>query len=125
MNPLIIESTDTTLQVNLNKSTGVFEFSGRSRPEDIVRFFKPIFDWFKEYESDPNPETVVTFKMDYFNSSSAKVLLRFLVFIEDMFNKGINIRIKWCYVVNDDDMLETGEDYSTLIKVPFEFEEIE
>ncbi len=125
MDSLIIEGTETTLQVKLDKSAGVFEFTGRSRPEDIIRFFNPIFDWFNKYFDNPNSETLITFKMDYFNSSSAMVLLRFLVFMEDMFKKGNNIRIKWCYAENDDDMQETGEDYSSLIEVPFEFEEVE
>ena len=123
MNPIFIKGTETTLQVYLNKSDGIFEFSGRSRPENIVSFFEPIFDWFKIYATDPNPETVVSFKMDYFNSSSAKVLLRFLVHIEDMCKSGVNIKIKWLYVANDEDMLETGKDYDSLIEVPFEFEE--
>lgn len=123
MNPLFIKATDTTFQVNLNKVDGIFEFSGKSRPENVVSFFEPIFDWFKKYEDNPNSETIVCFNLEYFNSSSAKVLLRFLVCLEEMSRKGINIKILWKYRANDEDILETGEDYASLVEVPFEFME--
>jgi len=121
MDPLFIKETDTTFKVVLDKANGIFEFTGRSRPENVVSFFEPIFDWFKEYETNPNTETIVSFNLDYFNSSSAKVLLRFLVLLESMNQKGISVKIQWLYKENDEDILETGEDYASLVDVPFEF----
>jgi len=121
MDPLFIKETDTTFKVVLDKANGIFEFTGRSRPENVVSFFEPIFDWFKEYETNPNTETIVSFNLDYFNSSSAKVLLRFLVLLESMNQKGLDVKIQWLYKENDEDILETGEDYASLVDVPFEF----
>ena len=121
MDPLFIKETDTTFKVTLDKANGIFEFTGRSRPENVVSFFEPIFDWFKKYEADPNPETIIRFNLDYFNSSSAKVLLRFLVHLESMFQNGLDVKIHWLYKENDEDILETGEDYASLVDVPFEF----
>ena len=125
MEPLIIEGTETTLQVDLIKSEGLFKFEGRSRPENIASFFEPIFDWFNKYETDPNPETIIQFNLDYFNSSSAKVLLRLFVRIEEMFEKGLSVKVHWQYLSNDEDLLEAGHDFSSVVKVPFEFIEIE
>lgn len=125
MNPLIIDATNTTFQVNLDKTKGIFEISGRSRPENIVNFFEPIFEWLNEYSKEPNQETVINFNLEYFNSSTAKVLLRFLVKIEEMYASGQNIRVIWKARKNDEDMMETGEDFASLIKVPFDFVEIE
>lgn len=121
MEPLILKGTNTTFQVHLDKLLGKFEFSGKSRPENAVSFFEDIFAWFKKYEIDPNPSTLISFKLEYFNSSSAKVLLRFLAYIEELKLKGLDIKVNWYYKANDEDMLETGEDFSTLIDVPFEF----
>ena len=123
MEPLIIKGTNTTFQIYLDKSKSRFEFSGRSRPENAVSFFEVIFDWFKKYELEPNPSTLISFNLEYFNSSSAKVLLRFLAYIEEMHHKGLDFKVNWLYRSNDEDMLETGVDFSTLIDVPFEFME--
>ncbi len=123
MEPLFIKATDTTFQVKLDKSNEIFEFSGRSRPENIISFFEPIFDWFNQYELDPNPSTLISFQLEYFNSSTAKVLLRFLVQMEEMIKKGVSVSVCWKYRTNDEDILETGEDFSSLVEVPFEFVE--
>lgn len=121
MSPLIIKGTETTLAITLDKVNGIFEFSGKSRPENVSDFFEPIFKWFEEYAKQPNQETVVNFKLDYYNSSSAKVLLRLLVRIEELDESGIHSKIHWYYRSNDEDMKESGEDYSSLVSVPFEF----
>lgn len=121
MSPLIIKGTETTLTVTLDKANGIFEFSGKSRPENVSDFFEPIFNWFDGYEKQPNQETLVNFKLDYYNSSSAKVLLRLLVRIEELAENGVRSKIHWYYRSNDEDMKESGEDYASLVSVPFEF----
>ncbi|MBI9066513.1 MAG: DUF1987 domain-containing protein [Salinivirgaceae bacterium] len=104
MKPLFREGTSTTLKVSLDKEANHFEFSGKSRPENAVSFFEPIFEWFDDYCKFPNNETIIIFKLDYFNSSSAKVLLRFLVKLEEFKKSGHTIEIHWYYLYNDEDM---------------------
>lgn len=125
MTPLIIEGTDITFSTLLDKEEGIFEFAGRSRPENVVSYFEPIFEWFEEYKSNPNPETIVRFKLEYYNSSSAKVILRLLVKFEEFKKEGINIKVNWYYPESDEDILESGEDYESLVDIPFEFIETE
>jgi len=124
MDPLKLNATETTIGVLLDKANGIFEFSGKSRPENVIGFFDPIFTWIENYELNPNQETIFSFKLDYYNSSSAKVLLRLLVRLEDMLEKGHDVKIHWYYRTSDEDMRESGEDYSTLVSVPFEFIEM-
>lgn len=125
MSPLILNGTDVTVSVVLDKTNGIFEFAGKSRPENVMSFFEPVFDWFEAYEKDPNPETHINFKLDYYNSSSAKVLLRLLVKLEEMNERGLNIKVSWFYKSNDEDMMDSGEDYASLVAVPFEVIEME
>ncbi|MFA6402031.1 MAG: DUF1987 domain-containing protein [Salinivirgaceae bacterium] len=124
MGPLKLNGTETTIGVLLDKANGIFEFSGKSRPENVIGFFEPIFEWIESYEQEPNPETIFSFKLDYYNSSSAKVLLRLLVRLEDMLEKGNDVKIHWYYRISDEDMRESGEDYATLVSIPFEFIEL-
>lgn len=124
MKPLEIQGSDVTLTTILDKEKGIFEFTGRSRPENVLGYFEPIFAWLEEYKQDPNPQSIFNFKLEYYNSSSAKVLLRLFVKFEEYYNDGMDIKIHWHYPANDEDILESGEDYASLVKLPFTFHEL-
>jgi hypothetical protein len=121
MAPLVIKGTDVSLSVQLDKANGIFEFSGKSRPENAIEFFDPIFDWVDQYLLDPNPVTEINFRLEYYNSSSAKVLLRLIVRFEQLIERGLEARVKWNYRSSDEDIMEAGEDFATLVSIPFEY----
>ena len=62
----IIEQTDDTPGVVLDKDKNEFRFNGKSLPEDVNAFYNPILEWIMEYSKNPNPETLVEFRMEYF-----------------------------------------------------------
>ena len=117
MRVLIIEGTDETPAVRLDKEKAIFEITGRSLPEDTVDFYRPIIDWILEYRAKPNPETEFVFKLDYMNTSSSKLVQDLLHTLELV--KGS--RIVWYYMEDDEDMEAMGQEYSELTTVPFEF----
>jgi hypothetical protein len=121
MDALVIAKTDDTPQVHLDKATGKFEFSGKSLPEDVSSFYKPIFDWLDAYSKNTNDESIFEFKMTYFNTASSKVILDVLMKLEEMVNDGKDVKVKWYYEEDDEDMEEAGEEYSEIVEVPFEF----
>jgi hypothetical protein len=43
-----------------------------------------------------------------------------LRFLEKARMSNNNILVKWFYETDDEDMLETGEDFSEIVRVPFE-----
>jgi hypothetical protein len=121
MKSLIIEGTDDTAQVTLNKESGIFEMVGRSLPEDSAEFFKPVFEWIEKYKKDPSPTTEFVFRLDYFNTASSKFIQDILVALEDI--KGI--KIVWYYLKEDEDMEEKGREFSELVEIPFELKTID
>ena len=62
MERINITGTDDTPGIILDKSTGEFQITGRSLPEDVAAFFEPILDWMEMYAEDPLPKTVFEFK---------------------------------------------------------------
>jgi len=120
MEPLKIEPTHKTPKVYLDPKEHVFEISGRSIPEDSVGFYKHVLDWIDEYGKAPNAETVVSFELEYFNTSSSKNILELLKKLESIHEAGNNLKIIWYYDEDDEDMEETGEDYKALLTVPLE-----
>ena len=122
MEPLRIEATDETPKVVLDPANNAFEFSGKSLPEDVTTFYKPVLDWLDAYGNSPNPQTVVNFKLLYFNTASSKLILDILFKLEELTEKGANISIKWHFQEDDEDMKEAGEEYGELVEMQFELQ---
>ncbi len=120
MEALLKQATDETPKVTLDPDSGVFEFNGRSLPEDVTTFYNPILEWLDVYAESPKPITVVNFKMVYFNTASSKLILDILFKLEELCQAGNDVSVKWHYQEDDEDMEEAGEEYADLIEVPFE-----
>lgn len=121
MEPYITEGENQLPKIVLDKDKGEFEISGQSLPENVHEFYAPVIAWLGEYAKNPNPKTEVTFKMEYYNTASSKMLFSVLEKFDQIFQAGNDVKIFWHYDQDDEDMLESGEDYADLVKVPFEF----
>ncbi len=117
MDILFIEGTDDTPEVRLDKKNGIFEISGRSLPEDSVDFFGPVMDWLKVYRHEPNPSTNFVIKLDYMNTASSKLIQDILLALQNI----PGARVMWYFQEDDEDMENTGQEYSEFVKIPFEF----
>ena len=117
--PLIIESSELTPEVALDKDSNVFLFKGKSLPENPLGFYKPILSWIDEYAMQPNASTEVNFKMIYFNTSSSKVFLDIMKKFEAINRSGSKCCINWYYKDDDEEMLEAGEIYAERVNLEF------
>lgn len=111
---------DLSPGILLDKETGTFRISGVSCPEDAVEFYDPIFEWFDEYMENPLKSTVLDFKMSYFNSVSAKIFLMIMTKLEDLSDSGYDVKIRWFYNEEDDDLEEAGEEFESIVDIKFE-----
>lgn len=118
---LRIPPTNESLEITLDKDMGRFEFYGKSLPENPNEFFEPVLAWFREYVKEPNKETILVFKMEYFNTASSKRLLDVLSICYEIHKKKQSIIVNWYYRFNDEDMKETGESFSEIVHLPFKF----
>lgn len=120
METIKLQGTDDTPSIILDKENAIFEFSGRSLPEDVNAFYEPILEWLSNYGKSPNKQTVVTFKLVYFNTASSKLILDILLKFEEIGENGSEVLIKWFYPEDDEDMQEAGEEYADIVEIPFE-----
>lgn len=121
MSPLFLTGTGETPGVTLDKDAGIFDFTGKSLPEDAKEFYGPILSWFDTYLAEPNAKTVLKMKMDYFNTASSKMLLEVFERIKALQDANHDVIIEWHYHEDDEDMYDAGQDYSDMVGVPFEF----
>ena len=119
---LIIESTEDTPKVIFDSENKLFQISERSLPENAIGFYEPLLNWLNQYANSPFDLTVFEFKLEYFNTASAKQIAKLLLVLENI-GKKTNVVINWYYKKEDSDMLSSGTRFSKLIDLNFNFAE--
>lgn len=120
MNSIKLEAKEDTPKIIFDSENEIFEISGRSLPEDAAVFYEPILDWLKQYAKSPNKTSEFSFKLNYFNTASSKLLLDILMILEDIHNAGNAVKVNWFFEEEDEDMEEAGGEYAELVDLPFE-----
>jgi hypothetical protein len=120
MEELRISPTKNTPEVILNPE-GIIRIKGRSIHENVTDFFEPIEDWISEYIKAPSEITSVDMSLEYFNSASAKVFIHILQKITYVTLKHKKFIFNWYYEEGDEDILERGEYFASILDVKFNF----
>ncbi len=123
MNNFFLEPTLKTPKVDFDFTTGFFELSGRSIPENSLLFYEPIIERIKDLDVEDLNEINLKVNLEYFNTSSSKSLVAIFRAIEALSDR-YNVTIHWYYDIEDEDMMESGEDFKNLLKVPFHLKKI-
>ena len=120
MKELNLKATRNTPEIHLNPN-GMIKIKGRAIHENATVFFEPILQWINNYIKNPAPETIVDLQLEYFNSSGAKILVHILqkVAYVSLMNKKFSIN--WYYEDGDEDILERGQFFSSVLNVKFNF----
>ncbi|ALO15380.1 MAG TPA: DUF1987 domain-containing protein [Salinivirga sp.] len=118
MEPLIIEATPKTPKVVFDPNENLYEISGRSLPENVVKTYDPVIKWIERNLAKAKGEIKFNFRMDYLNSASAKMISLILTKLEELYASGIKVNVNWFYNTDDDDIQSEGEIYQMLKKVP-------
>jgi hypothetical protein len=126
MDSLIIEATEDSPKVLFDTASNRFTISGESRHENSGKFYTPVINWIVKYEETLAPhknDTVLTFvfKLDYFNSTSAKYIMDILLVLKKFVDDGYAVKVEWHYDKRDDDMLDAGNEFSDTIDLKFDF----
>ncbi len=123
MQNLLVEKTNSTPLIRFDAATGFLEIKGESYPENVAKFYTPVLDWIKEYQSSGPGEIVLEFDISYFNSSTSKVLLMILDLLEQGVRNGKNSIVKWLCAGENETAIECGEEFrEDLTLLPFEIE---
>lgn len=131
MKPYIQEPTETAPYLCFDPDNDHFEISGSSRPENVRSVYFPVIEWMRNFREEivntqkPRYHSGHTLdlsvKLEYFNSSSAKFIFDLFMEFNEINKKGIPIRILWYYDIEDEDMLDAGEEIAELAEMEFQF----
>jgi len=120
MEELRVSPTKNTPEIILNPQ-GIIRIKGRSIHENVTDFFEPVEDWISEYITVPAEITSVDMNLEYFNSASAKVFIHILQKVTYVTLKHKKFVFNWYYEEGDEDILERGEYFASILDVRFNF----
>lgn len=114
MEPIKIKATTDTPKVDCNPD-GSITLEGKSLTEDPLLFFKPIIDWV----SNLSAETItINVQLEYMNTSCSKEIYSLLKTAKDNPKKK-NIVINWYCDSTDEDSIEIGKEFESMLEIPF------
>jgi hypothetical protein len=120
MDNLILKGTSRTPEVEFHIE-GNLSIKGRSIPEDAGLFYNTLYSWIFQYCMAPQSQTFVLLDLEYMNSGSSKSILQILRELTGIAQNGMHLEIKWLYEIGDEDMLEKGEYFESILNHKFEF----
>jgi hypothetical protein len=121
MKTIDLKATNSTPAI-LFGGDGKLLIKGRSIPEDVGKFYQPLFEW---AGMQLVSSLTVVIDLEYMNSASSKKLL-YLLKILDANSSVRELTINWCYEKGDEDALEIGQVFEELLlKASFRYNEYE
>lgn len=117
MEDKFIECTESGPEMRFFTS-GRIVISGKSLMEDASMFYFPCHVWVEEYIKNEKQTLEIEIALSYFNSSSAKQLMKMLMIIDD---SELETKVIWIYPKENDVLLERGQELEIMLDIPFEF----
>lgn len=112
MEAIEIEATERSPYIHFDFENNRYIVKGESYPEDVSSFYGDIIGHFDDHiESLKETQVEFTFELIYFNSSSAKILMRLFDHLDECAEAGNKVLIKWIHDADDDNLMELGEEF--------------
>ncbi|MBF0447296.1 MAG: DUF1987 domain-containing protein [Magnetococcales bacterium] len=112
MENIKIEKTERSPELDFNFEENVFTIRGESYPEDVPAFYGPHIDALENHLAGMETGSICfNFELIYFNSTSAKVIMRLFDLLDGTAVRGLDVTINWRFDADDDNMEELGEEF--------------
>ena len=120
MEELIIKGTEYSPEVIFSPKAHKYSISGWSRPESPSKFYAPVAKWIDEHGEKQLNGATINFRIEYFNTPSARVLREILDQLENLHKKGVKVGVNWYY--DDESSKEEFEyEFAQGLTIPINF----
>jgi hypothetical protein len=122
MKKITIESTPNTPKVEFDTENGILSIEGRVLETNTIRhddIFTKIHLLLNQYLEEKKTPVKIRFRLNYYNTTSTKNMVRFIQQAEALFKNGHAIEMIWEYENGDDDSLADGELFKRFCSLPF------
>jgi len=120
MEKWIIEATDRSPSVVLDRQDGILRIEGRSYPEEGMDFYDPIIVRFKSIQDSETPIKTVHIRLEYYNSSTTKAFAELLTLLGKAKANNHEVKVIWEYEEDDDGIQEDIDMFLDTFDLPFD-----
>ena len=121
METIHIPPTPSTPEIILDATAGKISLLGRSIGPNAIPLFQKIFSWMEEYFKEPKKNTIIELKLEYFNSTSNKMIIDLLILAKKLAGDKYSFSVNWLYETDDEDLLSQGKEIEHLWGIHFEY----
>jgi hypothetical protein len=105
------EKTTSTPYILIDEEKSYMRFEGRSFHENVVEFFSDVNAWLDTYLAKDFGTFTFDFEMNYFNSSTSKLLHNMLTKMDRYASDEKKVIVNWITTEDNDIIIECGEDF--------------
>jgi hypothetical protein len=105
------EKTTSTPHILIDEEKNYMKFEGRSFHENVVEFYKDVNNWLDAYLEKDFGSFTFDFEMNYFNSSTSKLLHNMLTKMDTCASDRKKVTVNWITTEDNDIIIECGEDF--------------
>ena len=106
------EKTKTSPYLLIDEENNYMKLEGKSYLEDVFGFFQDINDWLDKIFENDSAELTFDCEMEYFNSSTTKMIFNSLRKMDNAAEKGAKITVNWIAYEDDEMIIECGEEFA-------------
>jgi hypothetical protein len=110
------EKTNSTPYVLIDEEEKYMKLEGRSFHENVMVFYRDVNDWLDAFLKTDFGTFTFDFEMNYFNSSTSKLLHNFLMKMDNCVSAKNRVIVNWITTSDNDIIIECGEDFQEEIK---------
>jgi hypothetical protein len=120
MEELRIAATKETPEVFFDGSKGYFSISGKSYPEDVHSFYKPLLQYAEKYLQAPANKTTLEFSWLYYNTATTQKIMKIIMLLKDASDE---FQVNWHYKKNFRLIKEKGQEIQDVLDMEFHIAE--
>jgi hypothetical protein len=105
------ERTVSTPYILIDEEKSYMKFEGRSFHENVAEFYKDVNSWLDTYLIKDFGDFTFDFEMNYFNSSTSKLLHNMLTKLDKCVSDKKRVIVNWITTEDNDIIIECGEDF--------------
>ena len=120
MEKIALFQTNSAPKVMFDAERAILVLQGKSTMEDAITFYDPLIEWVSEYIETPR-NTSVVIDLEYFNTPTNKFLQALFSKLALIRNKGFSVIVYWLYDKDDEDIWESGYEFSNRAETEFIF----
>lgn len=105
------QKTGSTPYILIDEEQRYMRFEGESFHENVIEFYREIGSWLDSFLDTSFGNFTFDCELQYFNSSTAKLLLNLLTEMDEHSVNGNKVVVNWIATPDNDIIIECGEDF--------------